>query len=147
MNFLQRIRAILVIFRLLHMKWAEALDQYIADLENRINQAFLSVESDLGRVEQWLQFFADPAGVFNPIPFLNAAILSVTQLYAVLASLPSVALGAGTLQQQQTAAQSSTYGSVVSIMQQRASGPTADDLEGYGAYVQGFNNLGYSWVK
>jgi hypothetical protein len=147
MNFLQRIRAILVIFRLLHIKWATVLDQYIADLENRINSAFLSVEGDLGRVEQWLQFFADPAGVFNPFPFINAAILSITQLYAMLSSLPSSALGAGTLQQQQNMADSSTYSSVQSVMQQRASGSTADDLSRYDGFVQGFNSLGYSWVK
>jgi len=147
MNFLQRIRAILTIFRLLHIKWATVLDQYIQDLENRINQAFLNVEGDLGRIEQWLQFFADPAGMFNPFPFLSAAILSVTQLYAVLASLPSIALGAIQQQQQAAAAASGQLGSVQSSMTARSSGPTSDDLAAYQNAAAAFQGDGYTWVR
>ena len=147
MNFLQRLRAILVIFRLFHLKFAQVLDQYIVDLETRINTAFLSVESDLGRMEQWLEFFSNPMGVFNPFPFLSAAMLSITQLYAVLANLPAVVLGAGTLAQQQASAQGGLYSSAQATIQSRATGPTATDLQNYANHAADFQKDGYTWVK
>ena len=146
MNFLQRLRAILVIFRLFHLKFAQVLDQYIVDLETRINSAFLSVESDLGRMEQWLEFFSNPMGVFNPFPFLSAAMLSITQLYAVLANLPAVVLGAGTLAQQQASANSGKLPYASAAMDARANGPTSDDQTRYAQIVALYQADGYTWV-
>ena len=146
MVFLQRIRAVLLIFRLMHLKFAIALDQYIADLENRINSAFLSLESDLGRTAQWLNWIVDPTGVFQPVPYVLAAITSLSQLYTLLKNLPSVAIGAGEAQKQAASASSGTLSAVRADMQSRAGGLTATDLADHTAIVAGYQQDGYSWV-
>jgi len=146
MNLLQRIRGFLMIFRIFGFKFAQELDQYIADLEARINGAFLAAEGDIGRLLQWLEWIVDPNGLFQPLSYLLSAIQTLPQLWAILQNLPSVALGADQQKQQQQLAQSLTWTNVQSTIRARASGPTAQDQEDIAAIVKDFQGDGYSWV-
>ena len=146
MNLLQRIRGILLIFRLFHIKLAQELDQYIADLEGRINGAFLAAEGDIGRLLQWMEWVVDPSGLFAPVTYLLSAIQTLPQLWAILQNLPSVALGADQQKQQQQLAQSLTWTNAQATIRDRASGPTAQDQEDMAAIVQDYQRDGYSWV-
>jgi len=147
MNLLQRIRGILLIFRLFHIKLAQELDQYIADLEGRINGAFLAAEGDIGRLLQWLEWIVDPNGLFQPLSYLLSAIQTLPQLWAILQNLPSVALGADQQKQQQQLAQSLTWTNVQAFGREHANGLTADDQTDIAAIVKLFQDDGYSWVQ
>jgi hypothetical protein len=147
MNLLQRLRGFLMIFRLFHLRFAQELDQYLAGLEARINGAFLAVQGDIGRLLQWVEWIASPAGLLAPANFLLGAINSLSQLWALLRNLPSVALGAQTQQQQQTASQSGLLTNVQAEMKARAGGLTATDLADHAAIVAGYQKDGYTWVR
>ncbi len=59
-NTIQRIRQILVVFRIMGFEWAKALDRKLAQLEGEIFQAFQRVRSQLNRVSTIINLIADP---------------------------------------------------------------------------------------
>src|SRR5262249_8086089 len=64
-DFLQRIRRVLVIFRLLGFKWAQKLDARIVALETALTNSFLGVLANLNRLADWINFIIDPFGLLQ----------------------------------------------------------------------------------
>src|SRR5437667_4322924 len=60
MDFIQRLRRALLIFRLLGFKWAKELDAYLVKLENKINRAFLGAFQNLNILADWINYILDP---------------------------------------------------------------------------------------
>jgi hypothetical protein len=143
LTFLQRLRGVLVLFRLFHMKWAEELDQYIAGIESRITQAFLRMRGDINMLANWINYIIDPTGIFQPYPFMLSAISSVNQLWALIMDAPSWQLGAVDQQNAQTSSVSGYYGNVITEIQGRAGGATAYDLSRQTQITEAFQADGY----
>jgi len=129
MNLIQRLRSILVIFRLMHLKFATTLDQYLSDLESRINAAFLAARTDIQQLGNWVNYIIDPTGLFQVYPFLMSALTSAGALWAVVTSAPSTLIGAVDAQANQAARTSGTQAGAQADILARANGPTAADLD------------------
>jgi phage-related protein len=76
-DFLQRVRMAILIFRLLGFKWAKKLDQRIVALENAITNSFLGVLANLNRLADWLNYIIDPFGIFQPSIWFGSISQSV----------------------------------------------------------------------
>lgn len=83
-DFLQRLRRVLVLFRLLGFKWAAALDARIVALENAITTSFLGVLANLNRIADWINFIIDPTGIFAPGVWLGSIAQSVGAIIGVI---------------------------------------------------------------
>jgi len=83
-DFLQRVRRVLVIFRLLGFKWAKKLDQRIVALENAITQSFLGVLANLNRLADWINFIIDPFGTFQPSVLFGSIAKSVGAILGII---------------------------------------------------------------
>ena len=141
---IQRLRSMLVVFRLLHIGWATSLDQWLASLENRISAAFIQARQDIGVLANWINYVIDPTGLFNLPLLLLSQLQTLPQLWAALANIPSVAIGAVDAQTQATSAASGTQANVLSEMNGRAGGATADDLSRYTDILALYQADGYS---
>jgi hypothetical protein len=128
LDLIQRVRMTLTVFRLLHVKWAEQLDQYLADLQGQITAAFLRAENDINTLARWVNYIIDPTGIFNPALLFLSQLQTLPALWSALKALPSAAIGAVDAQAQQVAAASGKRTNVIAEIQSRANGPTADDL-------------------
>lgn len=80
LNIMQRIRKILAIFKLFHLKWAEKLDSDIALIEGKIASNFLVFRNYLNLAISWSQFVVDPLGALRRFP-LFAGILNNLNLF------------------------------------------------------------------
>ena len=83
-DFLQRLRRVLVLFRLLGFKWAKQLDQRIVALENAITQSFLGVLANLNRLADWINFIIDPFGLIQPNVWLGSIAQSVGAMIGIV---------------------------------------------------------------
>jgi hypothetical protein len=79
-NLIQRARQILLVFRLLHLKFAQKLDNWLAGIEGKIITREMEIARKTNEVIAWVNFVADPFGalrgaaVFGPIGRLLAAL-------------------------------------------------------------------------
>ncbi len=64
-NTIQRIRQILVVFRILGFEWAKALDRKLAQLEGKIFQAFQEVRAKLNEISTIINLIMDPAMILR----------------------------------------------------------------------------------
>jgi hypothetical protein len=94
LNFIQRLRAALLIFRIFHLKWANALDNRLAGMESRLTALWLNVLRDFNRVLSYFDLIMDPTGYFRAGVYISTAIRSISALWATLHALPSVPLSA-----------------------------------------------------
>lgn len=143
LNLIQRLRSILVVFRLLHLGWATRLDQYLADVEEQIAAKFLQMVQSVQMVANWINWLTDPTGLFNVPLLLLSQLQTLPQLFAALWGLGNSPLGAADLQSQQADAASGTYSNAQSDIIQRGSNPTTDDLTRYTDIVQLYQADGY----
>jgi hypothetical protein len=96
MNFIQDLRRFLVIFRLLGFKWAKQLDQYLVDVENKINAAFLGAWKNLNILADWINWITDPFGLWSSNVWFGALGQSINAIWNMIWGLPQVGLsGAG----------------------------------------------------
>lgn len=65
LDMLQRVRQALVIFRMLHMKWATKLDAEILALQRRINEPFQILRGKINEIINWLTLITDPGGLLH----------------------------------------------------------------------------------
>jgi hypothetical protein len=84
LDLIQRIRRVLVVFRLLHFRWADALDKYLVEREVQIQKLFLEARRDLNTLADWINFIVDPFHLINHNLFLGSAIRSAKELYAIV---------------------------------------------------------------
>ena len=144
LNLIQRIRQTLVIFRLLHIGWATSLDQWLANLEGRISQAFLQARQDINTLANWVNYIVDPSGLFNVPLMLLTQLQTIPQLWAALANIPSVLLGAADQQAQATAAASGTKAGAQADINARVGGNTSADLTRYTQIQALYQGDGYT---
>lgn len=85
-DFLQRIRRVLVVFRLLGFKWAIALDNRIQGIENQLTAAFMGVLQNLNTLADWVNFIIDPFGLFQPFPLLGSVLRSGKEILTALSA-------------------------------------------------------------
>lgn len=64
-NIIQRVRKVLVIFRLLHFKFAAKLDNWLAGIEGRIVSALFTVARKTNTLIAWLNWLFDPLGMIR----------------------------------------------------------------------------------
>jgi len=144
LNLIQRLRSLLVIFRLLHIGWATALDQWLAQLEGRISAAFLQARQDINTLANWVNYIIDPTGLYNIPLFLLSQLQTLPQVWAALAQIPNVAVGAATAQAQISMGQSGLKANAQAEINSAASGPTADQLTRYSAIMAMYSGDGYT---
>jgi hypothetical protein len=144
MNFIQALRQFLVVFRLMGLKWAAYLDQYLAGLEARIASAFIQAQQEINMIQNWLNFIIGTNGLFNLPLMLLSQLQTLPQLWAALANIPSAAIGAVDAQAQQTMAQSGTFSNAKSTLNSGAGGATSDDLTNYARVSALYQGDGYN---
>jgi len=66
LNLIQRVRKILAVLRILHVKFAERLDQRLAQIEGKIAEAFNFVRSYLNLVSNIINLVLDPQLLIRP---------------------------------------------------------------------------------
>lgn len=84
LDMIQRLRQALVVFRMLHMKWAAKLDAELLALQRRINEPFQVIRGRLNEVINWLTLITDPGGLLHRAQILLSAVRSVGGLVAIL---------------------------------------------------------------
>jgi hypothetical protein len=81
---LQRLRRVLVLFRLLGFKWAQKLDARIQAIETALTNSFLAVFTNLNRLADWINFILDPFGLFQPSVWLRSIAQSVGAIIGIV---------------------------------------------------------------
>ncbi len=66
LNLIQRVRRILVVFKLLHIGLAKKLDNFLARLEGRISTGVLKHLAKTNEIIRWVNLVADPRGLLHP---------------------------------------------------------------------------------
>ena len=80
LNLIQRVRQILLPFRLLHLKFAQKLDNWLAGIEGRIITRELAIAAKTNQIIAWIDLITHPTGVLRGGP-IGAGIGNA---YAVL---------------------------------------------------------------
>lgn len=62
-NLIQKIRRYLLILRLLHVKFATKLDNYLLTIEQALNKVNLAIHGSLNMVIDWLNLATNPVGL------------------------------------------------------------------------------------
>src|SRR5437870_7097567 len=62
LDLIQRLRRILVVFRVLHFKWATKLDADLQRMETRVAALFIDARRQLNVLADWINFILDPTG-------------------------------------------------------------------------------------
>ncbi len=84
-NLIQRVRRILAIFRIFHLKFADRLDRKLVGIEQRVVSKFLLVISFQNRILNILELIIDPTGIIrrnvtvrSVLGALNDLLLAIT---------------------------------------------------------------------
>lgn len=64
-NMIQRVRQILVVFRLLHLKFATKLDNWLAGIEGKIISRELEIARKTNEIVGWIDILTDPTGTLR----------------------------------------------------------------------------------
>ena len=87
LNLIQRIRRILVVFKLLHIGIAKKLDNFLARLEGRLTTSVFNLIRKQNEIIRWINLVADPRGLLHPggqLASLGGIIHAVTGAIAAL---------------------------------------------------------------
>jgi len=84
LNLLQRVRQVLFIFRILHLKFAERLDRQILALQVKINEPFERIRQRLNSVINVLYLAMDPLGLYRIEQILIGVGRSAAEIIAIL---------------------------------------------------------------
>jgi hypothetical protein len=88
----------LVLFRLLGFKWAKQLDQYLVNLENKINAGFLGAWKNLNILASWINWITDPLGLWSSNVWFGALGQSITGIWAMIWGTQNQPIGAADAQ-------------------------------------------------
>lgn len=127
LNFIQRLRASLLIFRIFGFKWASKLDARLANIEQQLTQLYLSVLQDFNRVLSYLNLIIDPSGLFKQATYLATAIRSIGSLVNAIQGAQSSPLAGTQLDQQQHNSQLCTFAMTNANAQLTAAGGLSPD--------------------
>jgi hypothetical protein len=70
-NMIQRARQVLVLFRLLHLKFATKLDNWLAGIEGKIITRELEIASKTNELIAWINAITDPFGALRGVTVLG----------------------------------------------------------------------------
>lgn len=84
LNLIQRLRMLLAIFRVFHLKFAERLDRKLLELEAKAIRNTLRIWQELNIAISVLQLILDPALLFRRVPLVLSASRAITQLLGAL---------------------------------------------------------------
>jgi hypothetical protein len=146
LNFIQNLRRAILIFRLLGFKWAKQLDQYLVDVENKINAAFLATWQNLNLLSNWINWILDPLGLWSSNVWFGALGQSLSAIWAMVWGAPQSGLGAQQLAADQQLTQN------YFITQQRVqigeraglAGPLPADISNANSVMAQLQALGYN---
>jgi len=65
MDLIQRVRRVLLVFKIFHIKFAEKLDKDLAGLEGRIAKVFLDVRASMNKLIDYMNLILDPFGLIH----------------------------------------------------------------------------------
>lgn len=142
LNFLQSIRKVLAIFRVLGFKWAQTLDNYIGEIEAKLIGWFQTLLQAVNRHADILYLLSTPNGFLRIIPLIHAVALSAENLSRLFTLRPlafwygSGPTGAaGTLPTTTTAAAWKVFGA-----------DAKNDTGDAGAWHSSFTSINQSWT-
>lgn len=81
LQLITSLRRVLVIFRLLHLKWATTLDNYLGRIESKIIGAYQTVLQAINRHADFLYLLSDPLGFLRVVPMLHSIALASEDIY------------------------------------------------------------------
>jgi len=84
LNLIQRVRQVLLIFRIFHLKFAAQLDKRLAALESDIAGLFLDTRRQINRLLNYVNLILDPAGLFQVDTYLKTVARSVGELFSLI---------------------------------------------------------------
>lgn len=145
LDLMQRIRGVLVIFRLFHFKFAIKLDNYLAKREAAIAHVMIASRRDLNRVLDYLNLIFDPFGYFNQGIFLATAIQSIGGLWSAIVGFPGVSITPDQRRAQSATAHQYDANQVyktAAIM--AATGPTPSQQNDQAAVARALEAMGYN---
>ena len=144
-DFIQRLRRILVVFRLFHFKWAAKLDQDLAGIEAKIAAQFLAAQRQINALTDWITLITDPFGLYQPGIFVASAVRSIYDLYNALWGAQTVGLASyPTTDQQTDATRYTRTASFASIHLTATAGLQPDDQSRIAQLRTALTALGYT---
>jgi hypothetical protein len=66
LDLIQRLRRVLVVFKLLHIGIAKKLDNFLARLEGRLTTSVFAIIRKQNEIIHWINLVADPRGLLHP---------------------------------------------------------------------------------
>ncbi len=91
-NLIQRIRKILVLFRIFHLKFATKLDAWLAGIEGKLITREAEIQRKTNEIIGWINFIADPTKLFRLSPLAQSLYRYIRGLRGVLGIPESRAL-------------------------------------------------------
>lgn len=86
-NLIQRIRKILVLFRIFHLKFATKLDDWLARVEGKLITREAELARKTNEVIGWLNWILDPRALFRAAPMFGTARRSLTGILGAARAL------------------------------------------------------------
>jgi hypothetical protein len=83
-NLIQRIRQLLVIFRILHLKFAQKLDDWLTHIEGKLITREAQIAAKTNEIIGWINFIADPTKLFRLSPLAQSLYRYIRGLRGVL---------------------------------------------------------------
>lgn len=83
-NIIQRVRQILVVFRLLHLKWASKLDNWLAGIEGKLITRTAQLAAKTNEIIAFINLIADPLRGLTHLPVFLAAGKSIDTILKIL---------------------------------------------------------------
>ena len=99
-DFIQRIRRVLTVFRILGFKWAKQLDARLVKIETEIQSAFMASWKNLNILSDWVNFVVNPFGKLSQIPLLGAISDSIGAVFNMIWGKQNNPLSASDAQKQ-----------------------------------------------
>lgn len=142
LNFLQSIRKVLAIFRVLGFKWAQALDNYIGAIEAKLIGWFQTLLQAVNRHADFLYLLSTPSGFLRIIPLIHAVALSAENLSRLFTLRPlEFWYGSG------PTGKVGTLPTTTTAVAWKNIGPDSKNGTGdSGAWQQSFTNMNRSWT-
>jgi hypothetical protein len=83
-NLIQRIRQVLVVLKLFHVKWATKLDNWLANIEGKLIRHELEIIAKTNEIVSWLNLILDPIHGLSHLPVFLAAGKSLNAILTLL---------------------------------------------------------------
>lgn len=88
LQVISRIRQMLVLLKIFHIKWASKLDNLLAKVQARIIHNFEVMRQRINQIITWIDIFTDPRGILRAGPLAASIGLSVGTIVATLTGRP-----------------------------------------------------------